>query len=48
MDTFVKRFQPDKYESWLKGQDNSPHPESNGNSSSSSSSVQINDKLPKK
>lgn len=27
MDTFVKRFQPDKYESWLQGKDLGPHPE---------------------
>ncbi|XP_054290259.1 lysine-specific demethylase 4A-like isoform X2 [Macrosteles quadrilineatus] len=27
MDTFVKRFQPEKYELWLKGKDVGPHPE---------------------
>ncbi|CAG9861596.1 unnamed protein product [Phyllotreta striolata] len=27
MDTFVKRFQPDRYEMWLKGEDIGPHPE---------------------
>ncbi|CAH1979501.1 unnamed protein product [Acanthoscelides obtectus] len=27
MDTFVKRFQPDRYENWLKGEDVGPHPE---------------------
>ncbi|XP_066148944.1 uncharacterized protein [Euwallacea fornicatus] len=27
MDTFVKRFQPDRYEKWLKGEDVGPHPE---------------------
>ncbi|XP_044762733.1 uncharacterized protein LOC123319837 [Coccinella septempunctata] len=27
MDTFVKRFQPDRYEMWLKGEDVGPHPE---------------------
>lgn len=27
MDTFVKRFQPDRYELWLKGQDVGCHPE---------------------
>lgn len=27
MDTFVKRFQPDKYDDWLKGTDIGPHPE---------------------
>lgn len=27
MDTFVKRFQPEKYENWLLGQDIGPHPE---------------------
>lgn len=27
MDTFVKRFQPDRYELWLKGQDIGCHPE---------------------
>lgn len=27
MDTFVKRFQPDKYEEWISGTDNEPHPE---------------------
>lgn len=45
LNRFVKRFQPDKYESWVKGQDNGPHPESNANNSSP---VQINEKLPKK
>ncbi|KAB0791426.1 hypothetical protein PPYR_03226 [Photinus pyralis] len=27
MDTFVKRFQPDRYEKWLQGVDIGPHPE---------------------
>lgn len=27
MDTFVKRFQPDRYESWMDGSDFGPHPE---------------------
>lgn len=27
MDTFIKRFQPDRYEMWLKGEDVGPHPE---------------------
>ncbi|XP_014486863.1 PREDICTED: lysine-specific demethylase 4C-like isoform X2 [Dinoponera quadriceps] len=27
MDTFVKRFQPDRYELWLRGEDIGPHPE---------------------
>ncbi|KAF7266512.1 hypothetical protein GWI33_020193 [Rhynchophorus ferrugineus] len=27
MDTFVKRFQPDRYEKWLRGEDIGPHPE---------------------
>uniref|UniRef100_A0A2S2QES3 [histone H3]-trimethyl-L-lysine(9) demethylase n=1 Tax=Sipha flava TaxID=143950 RepID=A0A2S2QES3_9HEMI len=27
MDTFVKRIQPEKYESWLQGNDIGPHPE---------------------
>ncbi|CAG9770063.1 unnamed protein product [Ceutorhynchus assimilis] len=27
MDTFVKRFQPEKYDKWLKGEDVGPHPE---------------------
>lgn len=27
MDTFVKRFQADRYEMWLKGEDIGPHPE---------------------
>lgn len=27
MDTFVKRFQPDRYENWLKGIDYGRHPE---------------------
>lgn len=27
MDTFVKRFQPDKYDSWMNGTDFGPHPE---------------------
>lgn len=27
MDTFVKRFQPDKYFAWINGQDIGPHPE---------------------
>lgn len=30
MDTFVKRFQPDRYENWLKGTDFGPHPEDAG------------------
>lgn len=29
MDTFVKRFQPDRYENWLRGTDIGPHPEDN-------------------
>lgn len=31
MDTFVKRFQPEKYEAWLKGSDIGPHPEDPSN-----------------
>lgn len=27
MDTFVKRFQPSRYEMWINGQDIGPHPE---------------------
>lgn len=27
MDTFVKRFQPDRYDAWINGQDIGPHPE---------------------
>lgn len=27
MDTFVKRFQPDRYEDWINGTDYGPHPE---------------------
>uniref|UniRef100_A0A182JQK9 [histone H3]-trimethyl-L-lysine(9) demethylase n=1 Tax=Anopheles christyi TaxID=43041 RepID=A0A182JQK9_9DIPT len=27
MDTFVKRFQPDRYEAWMDGTDFGPHPE---------------------
>ncbi|XP_038108064.1 uncharacterized protein LOC6048424 [Culex quinquefasciatus] len=27
MDTFVKRFQPEKYDSWMNGTDFGPHPE---------------------
>ena len=27
MDTFVKRFQPDRYELWIQGLDVGPHPE---------------------
>lgn len=27
MDTFVKRFQPDKYDDWIQGKDIGPHPE---------------------
>ncbi|XP_053684667.1 lysine-specific demethylase 4A-like [Sabethes cyaneus] len=27
MDTFVQRFQPDKYEAWMNGTDFGPHPE---------------------
>lgn len=27
MDTFVKRFQRDKYDAWINGQDIGPHPE---------------------
>ncbi|XP_046683412.1 lysine-specific demethylase 4A-like isoform X2 [Homalodisca vitripennis] len=30
MDTFVKRFQPEKYELWLQGKDIGPHPEDPG------------------
>lgn len=45
MDTFVKRFQPEKYESWLKGLDVGPHPECN---SKRSASGQLNEKSPKK
>lgn len=29
MDTFVKRFQPDKYHKWINGNDIGPHPEDN-------------------
>lgn len=47
MDTFVKRFQPEKYEKWCKGLDSGPHPEdigrtvitSTSNSSKASSKV---------
>lgn len=27
MDTFVKRFQPERYQLWMKGHDMGPHPE---------------------
>ena len=27
METFVRRFQPEKYENWLKGEDIGCHPE---------------------
>ena len=27
MDTFVKRFQPDRYDKWMNGLDIGPHPE---------------------
>lgn len=27
MDTFVKRFQPGKYDDWISGTDVGPHPE---------------------
>lgn len=27
MDTFVKRFQPERYDLWLQGLDIGPHPE---------------------
>lgn len=27
MDTFVKRFQPEKYDDWINGADIGPHPE---------------------
>lgn len=27
MDTFVKRFQPERYDLWLRGLDYGPHPE---------------------
>ena len=27
MDTFVKRYQPEKYDSWMNGMDIAPHPE---------------------
>lgn len=29
METFVKRFQPDKYHKWINGMDVGPHPEDN-------------------
>lgn len=27
MDTFVKRFQPNRYDDWINGTDIGPHPE---------------------
>lgn len=30
MDTFVKRFQPERYEKWMEGLDIGPHPEDRG------------------
>lgn len=27
MDTFVRRFQPDRYDDWINGTDYGPHPE---------------------
>lgn len=27
MDAFIRKYQPDKYEDWLNGQDVGPHPE---------------------
>lgn len=27
MDTFVKRFQPERYDNWINGKDYGPHPE---------------------
>lgn len=48
MDTFVKRFQPEKYENWLKGLDVGPHPETAESNSKNSSPAQLNEKLRKK
>ncbi|CAL4082362.1 unnamed protein product, partial [Meganyctiphanes norvegica] len=44
MDTFVKRFQPDRYEAWLMGKDVGPHPEDPGRHSAATQPT-INDVL---
>ncbi|KAK8753965.1 hypothetical protein OTU49_005026 [Cherax quadricarinatus] len=44
MDTFVKRFQPDRYELWLAGKDIGPHPE-DPTRSSAAAQPSINDVL---
>lgn len=44
MDTFVKRFQPEKYELWLAGKDIGPHPE-DPTRSSAAAQPSLNDVL---
>lgn len=44
MDTFVKRFQPEKYELWLAGKDVGPHPE-DPTRSSAAAQPSLNDVL---
>ncbi|XP_042238661.1 uncharacterized protein LOC121877084 isoform X2 [Homarus americanus] len=44
MDTFVKRFQPERYELWLAGKDIGPHPE-DPSRSSAAAQPSINDVL---
>lgn len=44
MDTFVKRFQPERYELWLAGKDIGPHPE-DPTRSSAAAQPSINDVL---
>lgn len=41
MDTFVKRFQPEKYDKWLEGMDLGPHPEDTNRGSVTSTSQMI-------
>lgn len=42
MDTFVKRFQPDRYEAWMSGNDIGPHPENPAKLSSRDNFKQFN------
>lgn len=44
MDTFVKRFQPERYELWLAGKDVGPHPE-DPTRSSAAAQPSLNDVL---
>ena len=44
MDTFVKRYQPERYEAWCMGKDIGPHPEDPGRNSAATQ-PSINDVL---